>query len=218
MPTPSQLGPVPSGFDEWFARAVARDKSVRFQSVKEASDELKTVCGAISIHPVLLAASADTAAVPPESVDVSVAISSELPGQTHTGAPSAVSVASLTLATKKAPVALFVVAATLVAVLLLAGWRWLAKSSVNSSVASAGSIPSVASSLLPSSTPVAPEPPITPIAANSHEPVGEPALDHKRVETPRARAKAPSSARPAPAASTKAQPRLRGPNDNAAGI
>ncbi|HEY4159212.1 MAG TPA: serine/threonine-protein kinase [Polyangiaceae bacterium] len=44
MPIPSQFGPVPPGFDQWFARACARDVSVRFTSAREAASELRRVC------------------------------------------------------------------------------------------------------------------------------------------------------------------------------
>ncbi|MGC4067760.1 MAG: hypothetical protein QM784_24540 [Polyangiaceae bacterium] len=35
IPIPSQFGPVPAGFDAWFARAVDRDPDQRFQSARE---------------------------------------------------------------------------------------------------------------------------------------------------------------------------------------
>jgi serine/threonine protein kinase len=35
LPVPSQFGPVPAGFDAWFAHAVARDPNHRFQSARE---------------------------------------------------------------------------------------------------------------------------------------------------------------------------------------
>jgi eukaryotic-like serine/threonine-protein kinase len=41
LPVPSQHGPVPAGFDEWFVRACARDPAQRFQSAREASAELR---------------------------------------------------------------------------------------------------------------------------------------------------------------------------------
>jgi serine/threonine protein kinase len=41
LPIPSERGPVPAGFDAWFARACARDVEQRFQSVREASAELR---------------------------------------------------------------------------------------------------------------------------------------------------------------------------------
>jgi serine/threonine-protein kinase len=44
MPAPSSLGAVPPGFDQWFSRAVARDKSQRTTSVQAASEELRAIC------------------------------------------------------------------------------------------------------------------------------------------------------------------------------
>jgi eukaryotic-like serine/threonine-protein kinase len=44
QPIPSELGPVPTGFDAWFARACARDPDHRFQSAKEAAEQLRQVC------------------------------------------------------------------------------------------------------------------------------------------------------------------------------
>ncbi|MEO8183134.1 MAG: protein kinase [Deltaproteobacteria bacterium] len=41
LPVPSEHGSVPDGFDAWFARACARDVEQRFQSVREASAELR---------------------------------------------------------------------------------------------------------------------------------------------------------------------------------
>jgi serine/threonine-protein kinase len=41
LPVPSEHGPVPRGFDEWFARACARAAEQRFQSAREASRELR---------------------------------------------------------------------------------------------------------------------------------------------------------------------------------
>jgi eukaryotic-like serine/threonine-protein kinase len=45
LPVPSEQGPVPAGFDAWFARVCAREVEERFQSVREASAELKRVFG-----------------------------------------------------------------------------------------------------------------------------------------------------------------------------
>jgi serine/threonine-protein kinase len=45
LPVPSQCGPVPPGFDAWWAKAAARDPAERFQSAKELSDSLALVCG-----------------------------------------------------------------------------------------------------------------------------------------------------------------------------
>jgi serine/threonine-protein kinase len=45
LPVPSAIASVPPGFDEWFARAVARDKEKRFSTIKEASESLRRLCG-----------------------------------------------------------------------------------------------------------------------------------------------------------------------------
>jgi eukaryotic-like serine/threonine-protein kinase len=44
MPAPSRMGPVPAGFDAWFARACSRDLNYRFATAKEAAAELRNVC------------------------------------------------------------------------------------------------------------------------------------------------------------------------------
>jgi serine/threonine-protein kinase len=43
MPVPSRIAAVPPGFDEWFARATARDAAKRFQSAREMADALRAV-------------------------------------------------------------------------------------------------------------------------------------------------------------------------------
>src|SRR6185503_13282387 len=50
-PVPSRLGPVSPGFDAWFARATAREPSQRFQSAREAADELRRACDVTGIVP-----------------------------------------------------------------------------------------------------------------------------------------------------------------------
>lgn len=45
IPVPSKLNPqLPAGFDAWFARACARERDKRFQTVEELSDSLLRVC------------------------------------------------------------------------------------------------------------------------------------------------------------------------------
>jgi serine/threonine-protein kinase len=44
-PRPSTLGPVPDGFDAWFARAIAQDPRDRFPSAKVMAEELRGLCG-----------------------------------------------------------------------------------------------------------------------------------------------------------------------------
>lgn len=50
LPTPSAQGSVPDGFDAWFARAVERNRSERFQTIEEASDALRALCGRNAGH------------------------------------------------------------------------------------------------------------------------------------------------------------------------
>ena len=45
LPVPSRRGPVPEGFDAWFARACARSPADRFASARRASTELSAVLG-----------------------------------------------------------------------------------------------------------------------------------------------------------------------------
>ena len=45
-PVPSRLGPVPAGFDAWFARATHRDIAQRFQTARELLKALAPICGA----------------------------------------------------------------------------------------------------------------------------------------------------------------------------
>lgn len=45
LPIPSLHGPVPKGFDEWFARCAHHDPERRFLSIAEAADILRFVCG-----------------------------------------------------------------------------------------------------------------------------------------------------------------------------
>ncbi len=46
IPRPSDFAPVPSGFDAWFERAVARDPDARFQTARELANQLREVAGA----------------------------------------------------------------------------------------------------------------------------------------------------------------------------
>ncbi|MBW2527144.1 MAG: serine/threonine protein kinase, partial [Deltaproteobacteria bacterium] len=43
LPIPSAQAEVPTGFDDWFAKAVARDPEQRFQSAQQMAAELRTV-------------------------------------------------------------------------------------------------------------------------------------------------------------------------------
>jgi len=46
IPPPSSFGPVPSGFDDWFAKATMRDREQRFASAKEMVTALRRSMGA----------------------------------------------------------------------------------------------------------------------------------------------------------------------------
>ncbi|HET9932891.1 MAG TPA: protein kinase [Polyangiaceae bacterium] len=46
MPVPSKRGPVPPGFDEWFAKVCARPRDQRFASAKAAAVALSMLCEA----------------------------------------------------------------------------------------------------------------------------------------------------------------------------
>jgi len=51
LPIPSQFGPVPAGFDAWFARVCARDPAARFASARDAAADLRRVCQARALAP-----------------------------------------------------------------------------------------------------------------------------------------------------------------------
>jgi serine/threonine-protein kinase len=51
IPVPSTLGPVPPGFDAWFARATERDPDRRFQSATEMAEALRAICGVGATSP-----------------------------------------------------------------------------------------------------------------------------------------------------------------------
>src|SRR6185369_15364076 len=45
LPVPSDVAPVPLGFDAWFAKACARDPENRFQTARELTDALREALG-----------------------------------------------------------------------------------------------------------------------------------------------------------------------------
>jgi hypothetical protein len=69
---PSQYGPVPPGFDAWFARACSRDLEQRYGSARDAALELKRVCEATTVnagqYPALATVPLSTGGVPGQSV------------------------------------------------------------------------------------------------------------------------------------------------------
>jgi len=83
LPVPSDVSPVPLGFDAWFAKACARDPENRFQSARELTDALREALG-LDVK--------ETTAF--DSPDVSVASnahpSSRPPASLHSDAPTVV--------------------------------------------------------------------------------------------------------------------------------
>lgn len=75
MPVPSRRGPVPQGFDDWFAKACARDLSLRYDSAKQAAFDLRQICES----PVGFASTVSALVVSPEQPPSSRAVVTEKP-------------------------------------------------------------------------------------------------------------------------------------------
>jgi serine/threonine-protein kinase len=83
IPIPSEHGPVPEGFDAWFARACARDASARYDSARRAGRELVAVCEGQPLSESTPALSASIARVPERAAAPGVATASDsAPGHT----------------------------------------------------------------------------------------------------------------------------------------
>jgi len=72
LPVPSDIAPVPLGFDAWFAKACARDPEQRFQSAREMTDALREALGLDAREvgtntPDIVVASAQPSSGPPPS-------------------------------------------------------------------------------------------------------------------------------------------------------
>jgi len=165
LPVPSQLGEVPMGFDDWFARAAARDKPARFQSIREATAELRARCGRQSGRPS--AASYSSAARNVDaallgksaSAEAAVAVAT---GLQTTAVPSSRSVAGLTQPRRTAPNVVVLAVTVLITGLVVVGWRAMrtntrTASSAASSVASAP-VAAAQSVALSGSPPIQPAP------------------------------------------------------------
>ncbi|NLE86060.1 MAG: protein kinase [Myxococcales bacterium] len=67
LPVPSDLAPVPIGFDAWFAKAVQREPDERFQSAKELADALREALGgkdSPSVPDILVTSAPDATPLP----------------------------------------------------------------------------------------------------------------------------------------------------------
>jgi eukaryotic-like serine/threonine-protein kinase len=79
IPIPSSIGPVPAGFDAWFARATARDVEHRFQSARELAETLRDALGVEG---------RETMATLPDAEQRAAAAGQALPSKRSEGAPS----------------------------------------------------------------------------------------------------------------------------------
>lgn len=137
MPVPSQLGPVPSDFDAWFAKAVARDKARRFQTVAQAAEALKLVCQRPSMSPAIcsdLPQRTDTVVSPGfEAQAATYPVTSSIEqGLQTTAAPSTQSVPGLPRPSLGKPMAIAITAAVFVAGVGYAGWRMISPPAASS--------------------------------------------------------------------------------------
>jgi serine/threonine-protein kinase len=128
LPVPSQLAPVPPGFDAWFARACCREVDERFQTAKELAEALRLVLapeldrGSASISLSVLAAAG-------VNRGLSSAATVEAPATSSSkGAVAANTVPGISLATSSGSKrsAGAYVAAALGLVMLGSGVTWLA--------------------------------------------------------------------------------------------
>ncbi len=103
MPRPSEVCPVPPGFDEWFGRAAYRDPAGRYQTMGEAVAQLRAVCGLRQEYGAFARVPASGADAPTQ-IDISAsgaaaartgptrAFANGVEGMQRTAAPSAITV------------------------------------------------------------------------------------------------------------------------------
>ncbi len=130
IPVPSTVGPVPPGFDAWFARGSAREPCWRFQSARDLASSLRDVCEgdeqrSSHVHPVEFMGSTVGTATPGSGVSARTpyapALSNldhqHLGGTANQAAPTSVTVDT----TRRSHRTGLVLAAGAAAVLLLLG-------------------------------------------------------------------------------------------------
>lgn len=182
-PTPSSVALVPSGFDEWFSRATARDLARRFSSAAEAAQALAALGTATSEHPTTTSSSPFTKTV-----------ASTTSPSAETIKPS--SVTNPGRATKaKVSAKMLLLALPAVAALGGIGWWLNAGPSTPESAASAASILAATPALSPDSlsTPLlAAAPSVAPAAAPASSPENAP--EHAAAVAPAAPSIAPVAA------------------------
>jgi eukaryotic-like serine/threonine-protein kinase len=180
---PSVLGIVPTGFDAWFFRAVAREKSERFQSIKEAAEALKPLCERSGSRPSSGSFS-DERGGTAVSAGVEPGATATRPlagvGLHTTTAPASQSIAYLPRTGRRAPVLIAIVVAAVVSGGLYAGWRW------SSSSTTANTAPSQSATAMATPSPV---------------PVATPSPVQSASATPTTALAPPSTIEPAPGVS-----------------
>ncbi|HEX6276463.1 MAG TPA: serine/threonine-protein kinase [Polyangiaceae bacterium] len=189
-PIPSRLGPVSPAFDAWFARSVARETTARFQTAREAADELRRAFGMATA--VATNATGQHAAVPAKQANTTSGL-----------ARSSADAVTAEMAAK-APFPRWALAGGLAAFATVAGgaaWFFLGRTpaatpDATSSALSAPAAPSAASI---ETAPDAPKPPVVaPSATATPEAPATPSAAPAPSATP-AVARPAVAARPAPA-------------------
>ena len=243
MPTPSIIGEVPRGFDEWFSRAVARDKSLRFQTIKEAADDLRAICCRGTDRPLVRAHASQREAraqtsrenVPLEHAQPGSAVG--VAGLRTTAVPSSRSIAGTQAEQRRSRVPWYIAGSAIVVGGLFASWHWTNKAAPSTTGAASAIERAPVVVTGPSATSVAlPAASVSPAVASAHKPdagVNPPITERPDAaahpqRAPRSRAVQPAPANPprqtmpnssqAPASATPAPAAPRKREDNAAGI
>jgi serine/threonine-protein kinase len=182
IPIPSQRGPVPVGFDEWFARACSRDVAQRYAGARDAAADLRQICdgalGTTANHgPPSVSSGAPGSQTPaPRFANGNSDLVSAVSGQSVPGFSSTQIDEPAGVPKKSSGGPALVLAA--VGILVVGGgvlaWTRLSSSPSAAASASANSTPSaplVASALAPAVPSITP-PPVVSVAA----PIAEPAV------------------------------------------
>jgi serine/threonine-protein kinase len=213
MPVPSQLGEVPPGFDEWFSRAAAREKSARFQSIKEATAELRAICGGVSGLTTGHMHSSRMADAPASLARSAAASAANKSGNAApavfqtTSQPSARSIAESSSRRRSRLAVVVPLVGLTAAAAIYAGWR--SRNATDTAAASATIVNSSAPIALASVPPAATQRD-TPIQATEQKPAvtvltdaGLATSTETELERTRARAAVPTVRRSVPSATSK---------------
>ena len=224
LPVPSSIAPVPAGFDDWFARACAREPAQRFESVREAARGFLAVCDVSPVSGARAEQHSDPAAAPlskpigtaPESAAPLEGLKDALLASTGDATNSEMIAPPPALGQRRPYVAL-AIAAAVAALLPAAGWlrhssREGAVSAPSAAAAPVGSAPADAPGAAGSSSG---EPPVAAVAAGAETgvaPAGSAAPEGAagRASEERAAA-APPAAVMVPPPAVPQTPRLEAP-------